>query len=272
MATRRPAKKTVNSAQARRSTGTRRTAPTKAAPTKRKATPPPAKNERDVTDYATKEPTEYHKAFAKWIIQEVGFEPNDARSKRSAFLMGVSIATAARPAFQSSEWLENWREQTGEAKRGPKPKDATEEIASNAKRKSNRAVVSDAEFEDGEDEELYRAADDIDDDDDDDDDDLDEEEFDSEDDDDDDDEDEDDDDEDEDFEDDDEDEEEPPPPPVKRRPGRPAKAAPRSRTASTSQASATKRAPVKGTGKGAPAKASTRTKAKPADDDDDFLF
>jgi hypothetical protein len=76
----------------------------------------------DVSGYAEKAPTDYHKVFARWIVQEVGFDPDTASSKRAAFLRGVSIATAARPAFMNSEMLEEWRERNGINKRGPKPK------------------------------------------------------------------------------------------------------------------------------------------------------
>lgn len=136
-----------------RSTATTRKTPakstTRGTATKRTAAKPaPAAKARpstDVTVYADKEPTGYHKAFAKWIVDVVGYEPNEATSKRAAFLAGVRIATAARPAFQASPELEEWREKSGEAKRGPKTADA--------KRRSQREVVSDDEFEDdGEDE------------------------------------------------------------------------------------------------------------------------
>ena len=90
--------------------------------TKRPAKTSTKSTDRDVTQYADKEPTEFHKCFARWITTEVGYDPNAARSKREAFLMGLSIATAARPAFSSSQYLEDWRAESGEAKRGPKPK------------------------------------------------------------------------------------------------------------------------------------------------------
>jgi hypothetical protein len=76
---------------------------------------------KDVTAYATQEPTDFHKAFAQWIVREVGYKPSQAASAKEAFLMGVSIATAARPKFMQSEFLEEWREKTGTTKRGPKP-------------------------------------------------------------------------------------------------------------------------------------------------------
>lgn len=98
---------------------------------------------RDVTQYADKEATAFHKFFARWIVEQVGYVPEDAKSKRSAFLSGVSIATAARQAFQASPELAEWREETGEAKRGPKPKNEAE-----TQRRSQRQNVSDEEFED----------------------------------------------------------------------------------------------------------------------------
>lgn len=97
---------------------------------------------RDVTQYADKAPTAFHKFFARWIVEQVGYTPEEAKSKRAAFLAGVSIATAARQAFQASPELAEWREETGETKRGPKPKDAAE-----TKRRAQRQNVSDEEFE-----------------------------------------------------------------------------------------------------------------------------
>lgn len=123
--------------------GTRKATPTNT----RKTTNAKTSNKRDVTEYASKPPTDYHKAFARWIMQEVGYDPEAAKSSTRAFLMGVAIATAARPAFQSSDYLEEWREKTGQAKRGPKPKSTAE-----TKRRSTRQVVSDDEFEDDSDE------------------------------------------------------------------------------------------------------------------------
>lgn len=76
---------------------------------------------QDVSAYADKAPTDHHKWFATWIVREVGYDPNSAGSKREAFLAGVSIATAARSAFQDSEFLEQMREKHGVNKRGPKP-------------------------------------------------------------------------------------------------------------------------------------------------------
>lgn len=222
----------------------KRTAPAKkSAP---KAAPKPQR--ADVTSYATKDVTDYHKAFAKWIVTEVGFDPETASSKRMAFLKGVSIATAARPAFMESEFLEEWRDRTGTAKRGPKP--TQEEAAPVAKTRRKPApepvVEEDEDFEDeAEDfEDDEDDADEFEDDEDSDDD----EDFE-------DDEDSDEDDADEDF------EEEEPEPPARRRKATaaaPAKRAPARGKAAPARKPAAKAAPVKG----------RRAKA----DDDEFLF
>lgn len=92
----------------------------KAAPVARKAKAAPAKAAKDVTVYAEKEPTDYHKAFAKWLVTEVGVDPNAVANRRSAFLMGVSLACVARGAFGESDFIEEWREAAGITKRGPK--------------------------------------------------------------------------------------------------------------------------------------------------------
>src|SRR5688500_5813073 len=88
----------------------------------------PVKTDPDVTAYAVKAPTDVHRAFARWCVEEIGYEPNDASSARAAFLKGVSLAFAARPQLQSSEWLENWRNENGVAKVGRKRKDEEEVI------------------------------------------------------------------------------------------------------------------------------------------------
>lgn len=121
MAVRKPVRRAASSRQAT----TRKAAP--ATPAKRgrpvgsknKPKPDAAPKTRDVTVYAEKEPTDYHKAFAQWIVRDVGYRPSQAASLKEAFLMGVSIATAARPAFMESTFLAEWREKTGTAKRGP---------------------------------------------------------------------------------------------------------------------------------------------------------
>lgn len=202
--------------------------PAKATPPARRGRPRKAatavaeKPKADVTVYADKAPTDYHKAFARWIVQEVGYDPNSASSMKAAFLAGVSIATASRPAFMDSDYLEEWREANGVAKRGPKGAAAPAKAAP-AKRTRKAAPEPEAEeFED--DDELE----------DDEDDDLEDDEFDDED---------DDEDEDEFDDEEEEEEEEPEPAPVKRGRGRPrktaaapAKAAPAKRTRAASKA------------------------------------
>jgi hypothetical protein len=206
-----------------------------------------------VTVYATKEATDYHKAFARWIVQEVGYNPKTATSASAAFLAGVSIATAARPAFMDSEFLEEWRAKTGVNKRGPKGTqgEEAEEVTPARRTKRAPAPVEEDEFDDAEaddeDEDDYEDADE------------DESDEDYED---DDDSDEDDEEDDDDFEDEEEDEVEETPAP--RRRGRPAaKAAP-------AKAAPAKRAPAKAAAKAAPARG--RRAAAPVADDDEFLF
>lgn len=110
------------------SRGNTRPAASKTSTTRRQAAKPaPEKQGRDVTVYATKEPTDYHKAFATWIVKEVGYKPSEAASLKEAFLAGVSIATAARPAFMESDFLEDWRERNGVTKRGPKGNQADDD-------------------------------------------------------------------------------------------------------------------------------------------------
>jgi len=223
----RPARKPAASRRSAPKVAAAKSAPAKRAPAKVAAKP---RNATDVTQYADKEPTGYHKAFANWIVKEVGFDPNGAASKRAAFLMGVSIATAARPAFQNSEFLEEWREKSGEAKRGPKTADA--------KRRATREVVSDDEFED-EGDDFEDEDTDLEDESEEDDD-----EFDDEDEsDDDEDEDSDEDDEDESDEDDDDFEDEPEPP--KRGRGRPAAKTTRARSAAPAHKAPAKKAPAR---------------------------
>lgn len=181
---------------------------------------------RDLSIYQDYEPTAYHKAFATWLVKEVGVKISSFETTKEAFLQGVALATAARPAFNDSEFLEAWREKTGVAKRGPKPK------------------VEEPEDEDFEDEDESDEIDEEDDDDDfeDDDDESDEE------------------DDDEGFDDEDE---EPEQAPVKRGPGRTRKAAPTAvEPAPRRGRSAAKAAPAKA----APAKATRARASKSSDD------
>lgn len=141
--TRRAPAEEVEEAPRTRRTAAAKPAQRRAAPAKRTAAKAaPAKAQRDVTQYADKEPTPYHKAFATWLVREVGVNIKGL-SARDAFLLGVSTATAARNSFMDSEFLEEWREKNGVAKRGPK---------GNTARKATREVVSDDEFEDDADE------------------------------------------------------------------------------------------------------------------------
>lgn len=223
---------------ATKATPARRGRPAKTAPaksTRSAAKAAPTKKGADVTVYADKVPTDYHKAFARWIVSEVGYDPDSAPSLKAAFLRGVSIATAARPAFMESDFLEEWREKNGVAKRGPKG--STTSTPATTRRTRKAAPEPEVEEEDDEfDEEDEELEDDeFDEDDDSEEDDEDSDEFDDE----------------EDDEEDEEVEETPAP-----RRGRPRKAAPAKATAR----------------KAAPAKATRgRAKATPADDDD-FVF
>ena len=124
----------------------RKAAPRKAAPAKRapaKVTTP------DVTVYADKPATEYHKAYARWIVKEVGFNPDSVSSQRAAFLRGVSLATSARTAFQNSDYLAEWYEVNGINKRGPKP--AEEEAAPAPKTRTRKPapapIVEEEDYE-----------------------------------------------------------------------------------------------------------------------------
>lgn len=178
-----PARGTARKATPAKATAPARKVAAKAAPVRKVVAPP----------VEIKEPTPYHKAYATYLIREVGYEPNDAKSAREAFLMGVSLATVKRNEFGNSDFLEEWREKNNVNKRGPKPK------------ATDRSVVPDDEFDADDDDELDDEEIDEDDESDDDD------EFDS--------------DDDEDEEDDDEDEdEEDEPEPAPRRRGRPTKA------------------------------------------------
>lgn len=189
-----------------------------------------------VTDYADKPATDYHKAFARWIVREVGYNPKEADSLSAAFLAGVSIATAARPAFMNSEFLEEWRESTGQAKRGPKGNAEAEEVEEAPKARTTRRKPTPIVEEVDEDDDEFDEEDADEDDD----------EFDDED--------------DDEFDEDSDEDEEEEVAPVRRGRGRPA--------GSTNKTVAAKRAPAK-----VAAKPATRSKAKAtADEDDEFLF
>lgn len=151
----------------RRATGTTRKAAPTPAPTTRKRRPAPAQavaqparrgkaapvrktaKAPDVTRYATAAPTDYHKAFAKWIVTEVGYDPDTARSMRAAFLAGVSIATVSRTHFMNSDYLEQWRLTNGIVKTGPRKADD----APQAKRRRAPEPEPEVEVEDDYDDE-----------------------------------------------------------------------------------------------------------------------
>lgn len=96
-----------------------------ATKTTRRAAPEPVE-EDDYSELLEKEPTPYHEAFDQWLTEVVGFNPAECRNKGEAFLMGVSLGTSARSDFQKSDWLAEWREENGQAKRGPKGKQQEE--------------------------------------------------------------------------------------------------------------------------------------------------
>lgn len=100
--------------------------PAPAKKTTKRAAPEPEETE-DYSDLLEKEPTDYHLAYTEWLKTEVGYNPADCKNRAEAFLMGVSLATVARPVFQQSDWLAEWREENGVAKRGPKGKAQDEE-------------------------------------------------------------------------------------------------------------------------------------------------
>ena len=167
----RPAtRRTTTTATTRKATTTRKP---KAAPSKRIASAKQkpqsrisAPAERDVTVYANKAPTEYHELFAQWIVDEVGYDPIEARNRMEAFRMGVSIATRARTAFMDSETLEDWRDANSMNKPGRKKK-TEEEAASTESEEDEEYDEEEMEEEDEESDD-----DDYDDEDEDDDDDM----------------------------------------------------------------------------------------------------
>jgi hypothetical protein len=241
-ARRRPAAKSVPAKPARK---------VAAAPAKSRAGRP----KMDVTGYATKAPSDYHKAFAKWAVEVVGYEPRN----RKDFLMGIAIATAARSRFMQSDFLAEWREETGQAKRGPK---TTDKPVTRAKAKK----VESEDEEDFEDEDDFE--DEVDDEEDfeDDDSDEDEDEFGDDDEEDDSEEDDDDSEDEEDDEDEweDEEEEEPVKPAPKRR-GTPAKA-------TRSRATGNARGSRGGAAKARPKAATAKSKATAEEVEDDYIF
>lgn len=219
-----------------------RPAARKAAPAK---TPVRATTQADLREYKTKEATPYHKAFAGYLVREVGLTFASPAEKK-AFLMGIRLAITTRNIFNASDYIEEWREKTGEVKRGRKPASAQPAPAARKHRpEPEPEEEEDDEFED-EDVEDDTSDDDFDDDDSEDDDSEDDDDF-------------------------DDDEEEPEPAPAPKR-GRPAtKAAP----AAGKSRSASGVAPRQGTAKGTTARKAAPAGRKPAAqtaDDDDFIF
>lgn len=60
--------------------------------------------ERDLTAYLDKKPTDLQERFAEWLMDEdiVGYDPAKAKTKEEAFREGVRLATAMRMVFQAS--------------------------------------------------------------------------------------------------------------------------------------------------------------------------
>lgn len=243
---------------ARRRTAASEDAPVRRSPVKRGRpaasahSPNPRSRKTDLTAYADKPATEYHKAFARWLVQTTGWRPSQADSSAQAFLKGVALSSVLRTEFMGSEYLAAWREENGFTKRGPKTAPVEDE-----------PETSDDDFEDDEsdDEEDSEFEDDSNDEDDED---SDEDEFDDES----DDEDESDDDEDE-FEDD-----EPPAPKTRKPAGRKAAPAKRQTPAKpTAKAAAPARRTPARKAAPKPAAAPKTRRAKPAAaDGEDFIF
>jgi hypothetical protein len=94
--------------------------PARRGPGRPRKAPAEAPATKDLSQYADKPATGYHKAFAGWLVREVGVDLN-GMSVKSAFLKGVSLATTTRAAWASSDALVEYREKSGESKPGRKP-------------------------------------------------------------------------------------------------------------------------------------------------------
>lgn len=219
----------------------RPTRPGPATARTRKPAAAPARTPRakrnPLAEYVSKEATAYQKAFARWLVEEVGYEPTSKKD----FLAAIRLAITTRNLFNSSDWIEEWRERTGEVKRGPKPKAAAPAAPARGKRKPE----PEPEEEFDEEEEA-------------------EEEFDSEDSDDDFDEDDTEESDEDDWEDEEEVEEEEEPAPAPKPHASRAQTAAKSSTRGAAPARKAAPAPAK--------KAPAKRPAKPAADDDDFVF
>jgi len=261
-------------------------APARTTRSKAKA-PATPKRDPKLAALGDKEPTDYHRWFATFIVREIGYNPKEADSPSAAFLAGIRLALTARTSFMESDFLEAKREEFGIKKRGPKAKgqdvdeDEEEETsvrsrkapakkaAPASKRRSSKAQEEEDEFEEeteeDEDEEFEEEDSDEEFDDDEEEEDEDEE-FEEE-------------EEDDDFED-EETEEEPSPPARSRRStartaGSPAKKAVAKKATPVKRASAKKAAaPARKTAtkKAAPAKKAAPTARRAKADNDEFLF
>lgn len=58
----------------------------------------------DPSIYLEKAATPLQNRFSTWIQEEVGYNPNTAKTKAEAFAEGVRIATATRMVFQASDF------------------------------------------------------------------------------------------------------------------------------------------------------------------------
>lgn len=73
--------------------------------------------------YRDKEPTDYQKWFATYLVREVGLRPSDMTPKE-AFITALRLALTCRNHYNDSDFLAEQREKYGVKKRGPKPKAA----------------------------------------------------------------------------------------------------------------------------------------------------
>jgi hypothetical protein len=223
----------------------------KAAP----ATPPPVRRGRKAAnpaDYAELAPTPYHKGFAKWLVEQTGYEPTN----RKDFLKAVQFACDLRNGALGYNSVGNDEVEEEEAPvRKTVSRKGSASKATGAGAKTRRAApVEEPEEEDWEEEEVDDEeeefeddADDAEEDDDDDDDD------------------------DDDWEDDEEEEEEEAAPAPKRR--APAKkSAPAKTSASSRTASARNAAKPTARKAASPAKKTTGTARRGKPSDKDFTF
>jgi hypothetical protein len=126
----------------------------KAAPVEQPNRRPAVKSApvKDISRWATQAPTDYHRKFAQWIVREVGYNPDDAKSLRAAFLAGVSIGSVARNAFMGSDFLADWRKSEGLAKPGRRPASETPAPTTKRRKPPVEEFDDDDEDESGDDE------------------------------------------------------------------------------------------------------------------------